>query len=133
MHSECAPVLVISLETGESPWPGIVREPFSRCFVSSSLWHRLLVRARLPPSLFLSLSVSFRLRWFHGLDSLYGGANPLSLPPGHPPSLFLPLLLLFEPERLQVSAICAVDLCVIPSPSITALTVSGPLFRPLRF
>lgn len=33
---------VISLETGESSWlPYLVREPFSRCFVSSSLWHCL--------------------------------------------------------------------------------------------
>lgn len=39
---------VISLETGESSWlPYLVREPFSRCFVSSSLWHRLW---RPPPS-----------------------------------------------------------------------------------
>ena len=41
---------VISLETGESSWlPYLVREPFSRCFVSSSLWHRLW-RPSLSPS-----------------------------------------------------------------------------------
>ena len=88
--------LVISLETGESPWPSIVRKPFSRCFVSSSLWHRLLVRV---PSSSSSSS-------FSSCSSLLPTILPLltRAQKPRPFSLFLPPVCEREPECLpQVS------------------------------